>query len=60
MESWLKGKKTYIVAGCALVGAIAAWANDYVGGDAASVMAVLATLAMTLRAAVGKVEAPEE
>ena len=53
IEKWLKGKKTYIVSGAALIGVVAAWANGHMPGDGAFLTGLLSALAATLRAGIG-------
>ena len=54
IEAWLKGKKTYLLAGGAFVALVYAWANGHVPTTQAAEGAWLAAIMTSLRAAVAK------
>jgi len=54
LKDWLAGKKTYIVAIGAIVGAIVAWSQETMTDIQAIEAIIGAILAMTVRAGVAK------
>ena len=57
IKNKLSGSKTYIVAGAAILGALAAWLQGTMGTEDFIKSTVAAVIAITTRAAIAKTEA---
>lgn len=57
MLTWLQGKKTYIVAGLALLGGLGSYLGGEINGAQFAQLALDAALGSTIRAGIGKLGA---